>query len=492
MRAVLAAAPIAVVLIVMVGLRRPALEAALAGAALTLLLALTAFGSEAAGDAPLLVVGSLTEALHVTATILWIIFPALALYELQTRSGATERIRSALAGLSDDRRILTLLIAWFFGLFMEGAAGFGTPVALAAPLLLGLGFGPVRAVSLALIGHAAGVSFGAVGTPVLAQAEITGVAASSIAFPTGLLHALFGSILIVFLTRMADERPLSGSDLKWMAAAAACFLLPFFSLAALVGPELPTIGGALVGGAAFVALLRRGSGARIGATRTLAADLAPYAAIFVLVLATRLLPAAQETLRALELSWEIGDRFDGAFQPLYHPGSMLLLGLIVAGFLPHRAAHFRASAAAAAARLVPVSLALFAVLAMARLMVHSGMIIALAEGAAQTGAAWPLIAPFIGALGTFVTGSATASNILFSDFQVTTAEALSLAPVLMLAAQGFGAAVGNIICPHNIIAGGATVGLKGQEGDVLARTSVACLVYAIAGGCAVLVLSLIR
>jgi lactate permease len=123
-------------------------------------------------------------------------------------------------------------------------------------------------------------------------------------------------------------------------------------------------------------------------------------------------------------------------------------------------------------------------------MVHSGMISTLAEAAAETlGSAWPLFAPWVGVLGTFVTGSATASNILFTDFQLVTAETLELPVLAMLGAQGFGAAVGNIICPHNIIAAGATVALVGQEGAVLRRTLGICLLYAFLGGVMAWVLS---
>ena len=129
-----------------------------------------------------------------------------------------------------------------------------------------------------------------------------------------------------------------------------------------------------------------------------------------------------------------------------------------------------------------MALALLAMLALSRVMVHSGMIDALAAAAARAGLLWPLAAPAVGVLGTFVTGSATASNILFSEFQVSTATALSLSPVAMLAAQGFGAAIGNVIAPHNIIAGSATVGLAAREGDILARTAPACALYALAGG----------
>ncbi|WP_299682672.1 L-lactate permease [uncultured Roseobacter sp.] len=186
MSALLAATPLAVILIGMGVLRRSAVYAGSVGLALALLLALTVFQPMTSlGHGPLhLLRGVVAEAAHTTATILWIILPALAIFEYQRKTGAITRIRDTLASLTTDRRLQAILIAWFFGLFMEGAAGFGTPVALAAPLLVGLGYSPVRAVVLALLGHAAGVSFGAVGTPVLPQASISDLDAGDIAGKT--------------------------------------------------------------------------------------------------------------------------------------------------------------------------------------------------------------------------------------------------------------------------------------------------------------------
>lgn len=129
-----------------------------------------------------------------------------------------------------------------------------------------------------------------------------------------------------------------------------------------------------------------------------------------------------------------------------------------------------------------MALALFAMLALSRVMVHAGMIGVLAGAAAATVGLWPFLAPFVGVLGTFVTGSATASNILLTPIQSSTAAALDLSQVRMAAAQGLGTAIGNIICPHNIIAGAATVGLKGGEGAVLRQTIGVCLLCAGAAG----------
>jgi lactate permease len=189
------------------------------------------------------------------------------------------------------------------------------------------------------------------------------------------------------------------------------------------------------------------------------------------VLATRLVPPLQEYVTGISFGWTLHETFEGSFQPLYHPGTMLFLGFLLGGFATGRSAHLGPAARAAMLRLAPVALALVAMLAMSRLMVHAGMIEVLAGEAARTGGLWPLLAPAVGALGTFVTGSATASNVLFTEFQLTTASALSLPAIAMVAAQGFGAAIGNIIAPHNIIAGAAAVNLKGREGDILAMTA---------------------
>jgi len=484
--ALAAALPLGLVLGAMGLLHWSAARAGVLGLAAAVILALTLFAPLSGGALETLT-GAGAEALHSTATILWIVLPALMLYEFQSRTGALDRIRDALTGLTADRRLQAILIAWFFGLFMEGAAGFGTPVALAAPLLAGLGYPPVRAVTLALTGHAAGVSFGAVGTPTLAQIDLTGLSPTALAGSAALLHAGVSPLLLLVTVRLAGDGPLARSDYGWAALAWACFALPSVALASLAGPELPSLGGALIGLAVFATLLIRRTGATPPALAPLAQDLAPYGAILALVLATRLMGPLQETLSGLSLDWSLaGDRFSGGFAPLYHPGTLLFAGLALGALATSRQGALTPSLSAALARLVPVALALLAMLALSRVMVHGGLIDALAEAAATTGALWPLLAPLIGVLGTFVTGSATASNILFTEFQTGVAASLSLPPVAMAAAQSFGSAIGNVIAPHNIIAGSATVGLVGKEGEVLAKTLWLCAAAALAGGALIL------
>jgi len=485
--------PIVLIVVLMVGARRSAAVAGLAGLAAALPVALLVFGwrgPEAAGGIAGALAGVAAEAGFTALTILWIVFPALWIHEFQLASGGTGTLRRGLARLSADPRIAVILVAWFFGLFSEGAAGFGTPVALAAPILVALGVAPARAVALALVGHATGVSFGAVGTPVLPQLAATDLAPAAVAGATATLNAAVSWVLALSLHRTATAEGGTAGP-QWALLAAALFAVPFLAVAWTVGPELPTLAGALVGGGAYAWAVRRREGRSAGPSaqgaspRDLLAAALPYLMLLALILATRLIPPAKEALQGATLSWSLFGEFRGSVAPLYHPGTMLFLGLVIGGLLRGtETAVFRASAARAAARMPTVLLALAAMLGLARLMVHSGMIEALARGAAAAlGPAWPLLAPTAGVLGSFVTGSATASNILLTDFQAATADALGLPLVAMMAAQGFGAAVGNIVCPHNIVAGAATVGLAGREtGEVLRRTLPVCAVAVALGG----------
>jgi lactate permease len=340
----------------------------------------------------------------------------------------------------------------------------------------------VRAVVLTLLGHAAGVSFGAVGTPTLTQVGLSGLDPRALAGTIALLNVLPGTILLLATVRLAGDGPMSRADYGWTGFAAIAFFVPSVALAALVGPEIPSLGGALIGAVVFVSVLTRKRGGTRPSAANLLPDLAPYLAIVALVLLTRLVEPVATALQTPTLAWEMGDVFRGSFQPLYHPGTVLFAGLVLAALWTRRTGALPAATRDALRRLVPVALALAVMLTLSRVMVHAGLIGELAATAALTGTAWPLIAPMIGVLGTFITGSATASNILFTNLQLSAASDLSLSAVVMTAAQGFGSAVGNVVAPHNIIAGCATVGLAGREGDILRKTALPALLALVLGG----------
>lgn len=485
----LAGAPIALILVLMLFLRWSAGKAGVAGLALTLVIAALFFDFASLPR----VLGSMSEAVFISLTILWIIFSALSIYELQRRTQALVQLQVMLGRLSHDPRLSALLIAWFFSLFMEGAAGFGTSAALAAPFLVSAGFRPVQAVVIALIGHAAGVSFGAVGTPVMPQLAVTPFTGAEIAAATVVYHGLAGWLLagvcMYFIRRELTVGPMNNSLLwSWTLFAAGCFLLPYVALAYFVGPELPTLAGSLVGGTLFVIALRLTYRRPIGHIPWRA--LAPYLILILLVLLTRLIPPVQQFASAYLWHWQWGE-FSGSFAPLYHPGTLLAVSFLLGAFLQNASrSDILICMQAAALKLLPVLLALVTMLGLSRLMLHAGMVDVLAVSvAAMAGLWWPLFAPLVGMTGTFVTGSATASNILLTDFQQAAAARGHFATLPLIGAQGFGAALGNMICPHNIIAAGATVGLAGEEGQVLRQTLWVAVLSAFIGGLLALALT---
>lgn len=482
--------PIALLLLLMVGLGWSAARAGFAAALAALAIAVLGFGQATDRTALL---GTLFEALFASATIVWIIFPALAIHEVQMRSGAAPRIGAWIGSLSNRPAVVALALAWFFALLLEGAAGFGTPVALVAPMLVALGWAPERALVAVLIGHAVGVSFGAVGIPMIPLLALFPGEPTLLSALIMLMHAALGWLLALVLVRVAEPEGAT-RPVRLALVAALLFLLPALLLAWRTGPELPTLGGALIGGALFVLLIRRmprSASASSGAPAGLGEALLPYALIVVFILSTRLLPGVPALLQEVELRWELDGQFGGTVAPLYHPGTILMLALLLSILAGARRRQVAWPAIhAAAARLPRVAVALVAVLLLARIMVHGGLIEALAAAAAALfGAAWPVAAPLAGALGSFITGSATASNILFGSFQTAAAGAAGLSPTIALAGQGFGAGIGNLIAPHNIVAGAATVGLVGREGQVLKATLPICLVYAALGGALLLLLS---
>jgi lactate permease len=314
---------------------------------------------------------------------------------------------------------------------------------------------------------------------------VSGISGNSIAPPTALLHASLAPLLVLSIVFIAGTGRFQAKYAAWAIVAAVCFLLPYLVLAAWVGPELPTIGGALAGGSAFAFVLRRTHAQQAGTldARSLAIAALPYVVLVGLILVTRLVPQIRDQLRQVVLEWALPGPFGGRIEPLYHPGTMLFAGFLLGGLLQGRkSAELAAAVAAAVRRLVLVAIALFGMLAIARLMVHAGMIEALAATATLTGRAWPLLAPSVGAIGSFITGSTTVSNILLTDLQQAAAADLGLPALALIAAQGFGAAIGNCAALHNIITGAAAVGLQGREGDILRKTGPVCLGYLALGG----------
>ncbi|CAN5586491.1 L-lactate permease [soil metagenome] len=543
LRALIAAAPLLAIGILLAGFGWPARRAMPVGYLLVVLAGVFVWDI-----GWLEIAASSVQGLIITASLLYIVFGALLLLSTLTASGAIVTIRAGFTRISPDRRVQAIIIGWLFGSFIEGASGFGTPAAIVAPLLLALGFPAMAAVMVGLVIQSTPVSFGAVGTPILVGVAggLSGSSAvdahlatlgmslpayvAAIGVQVAVFHALVGSLLPLFLVcmltgffgRRRDFR--EGLEI-WPFAlfSSVAMTVPYVLVAIFLGPEFPSLLGALIGLAVVMLVARAGlfmprtpwdfpppaeweanwmgslrpEATAIAERMSLARAWTPYLLVAALLVLTRLpqLPL-QRWLSGISLDWTgiFGTRVSQGIQPFYLPGSIFLV-VVVMTYAIHRMrpADIRASWSTAARQLVGASVALVFAVPLVRIFINSGpgfnatgltsMPLTLAEAAAAgAGAAWPLFAPWIGALGAFAAGSNTVSNLMFSLFQFATAERIGVAPLVTVAAQAVGGAAGNMITVHNVVAASATVGLLGQEGVLIRKTIIPMIYYCLAAG----------
>ena len=541
----LALAPLLAVGVLLVGFRWPAKWAMPVGYAIVVMIALAIWNIE-----PVNIAAASIEGLIIAGGLLYIIFGALLLLSTLTASGAIRSIRAAFTRISPDRRVQAIIIGWLFGSFIEGASGFGTPAAVAAPLLLALGFPAMAAVMVGLIIQSTPVSFGAVGTPILvgifggltgAPAVESQMAVMGMGFPeylahiavrVALLHAAAGTLIPLFLACMLTgffgRRRSFGEGLAvWKFALFSAFAMtvPYVGVALLLGPEFPSLLGGLVGLGVVVFAAQRGfllpekpwdfaprseweedwmgnvdpdeelveGEAPMGIGRAWA----PYLLVALILVLTRVpfLPL-QGFLSGITLAWRniFGTTITGSVQPFYLPGFMFIVVVLVT-YLIHgmRRDQIVESWRVAGSQIAGAGVALLFALPLVRVFINSGpgfnasglqsMPITLAEGsAALAGAAWPFFAPWIGALGAFIAGSNTVSNLTFALFQFATAQNIGASPEVIVAAQAVGGAAGNMITVHNVVAAAATVGLMGKEGVLIRKTIIPMVYYLLLTG----------
>ncbi len=533
--AAVAALPIAVIGILMAGFMWPASRAMPLGWLTALVLAASVWKMPPARLAAATLAGFINA-----ADILIIVFGALLVLGLLQRSGGIDGIARSLATVSVDRRVQLILIAWFMGSFLEGAAGFGTPAAVAAPLLVGLGFPPLIAVIATLMADSAAVSFGAVGLPIWGGFEpleslVTQTGGvgfrqllHDIGAYAGVLHCLVGTavpaVVVAITTRMAVGSFRKGLEVWPLALfAGLLFTVPQMLVALLVGPELPALLGSLIALPIFLFAVSRGflcpaepwdfppranwpeewegkiragsGGVTEGGGMPAWKAWLPYVLIASILLAGRV-EAFQ--LKPLLLAWKVGwqdilgTEIGRDIAPLYNPGIVpfLLIALVVP-FL-HGVGKREAAGAVreTAAMIGPAAVALLFTLAMVYIMMNSGeaggadsMLLVMARAAADlAGGAWYLAAPLVGVLGSFISGSNTVSDIMFGPFQLNTARQVGLPEHAVLALQAVGGAAGNMICIHNVVAVLTTVGLLGKEGLVIRRNAPVAILYGLAAG----------
>ena len=571
--ALLALLPILSVFALIVLLRWPATRAMPVAFGITGGLSLIVWGSPIRQ-----VAASTIDGLVTAASILYIVLGAVLLLNLMRESGALHSIRRSMFEVSPDRRVQAVIIAFLFGSFIEAAAGFGTPAAVAAPLLVAIGFPAMAAVMVSLIIQSTCVSFGAIGTPILigvngglaGQPEVMeylgrhGVEFSlylkTIGAKVAIIHGVTGTliplIMIVMMTRFFGQNRSWKEGLAvtpFALFAGLCFTVPYTLTGVLWGPEFPSLVGSLFGLTVVILAARRriltprqawdfpppsdwpdewsgnlsqsepippspktrpttpwartdtGSrsssrnharspqeASRRGGPSSFVAWM-PYIVVALTLLASRLWPDLQAFLSGVQWGWSgiLNSGISTSFQPFYLPGFFFILASAMAVLVYRMTGRQAARAAGRTLRsLTGPAVALGFAVPMVKVFINSGtpegleqMPILLAGGAAAVvGPVWPAFAAVIGAMGAFIAGSNTFSNMMFSLFQFATALKTGMTPGVIVALQAVGGAAGNMICVHNVVAASAVVGLLGKEGPLIRKTIIPMTYYLFMAG----------
>ncbi|KAA0874110.1 L-lactate permease [Nitrincola tapanii] len=539
----LAFAPLVLAAILLVGLHWPAKRAMPVVFLVTALIALTAW--EMSFNR---VLASTLQGLILTGAILWIIFGAILLLNTLKHSGAITAIRGGFSSISPDRRVQAIIVAWLFGCFIEGASGFGTPAAVAAPLLVALGFPALAAVMIGMMIQSTPVSFGAVGTPIVVGVsgglDKAGISEALIAqgsdweffyrlitSEVAIIHAIVGILMPLFMCVMLTR--FFGKNRSWKEGlnmapfaifAGLAFVLPYAAAGVFLGPEFPSMIGALVGLMIVVPAAKKGfllprdnwefAEAKdwpaewmgnieikldsLTAKSPMSIGLAwlPYILLAILLVVSRVNAEVKAFFtQNLVLSWSnlLGEAgVSGSIQFLYLPGGIMVL-VVLATFLLHRMkfSELKAAVGESSRTLLGAGFVLIFTIPMVRILINSGVNLAelpsmpraMAElVAGSVGDIYPFFAASVGALGAFIAGSNTVSNLMMSQFQFDTAGLIGVSGALLVAAQAVGAAAGNMVAIHNIVAASATVGLLGREGKTIRMTIIPTLYYLVMAG----------
>ncbi|WP_411912433.1 L-lactate permease [Vibrio fluvialis] len=527
--------------ILLVGLNWPAKKAMPVAFALTVAIALTFWDMTANR-----VLASVLQGLGITVTVLWIVFGAIFLLNTLKYTGAITVIRNGFTNISPDRRIQAIIIAWCFGSFIEGASGFGTPAAIAAPLLVAIGFPALAAVLMGMMIQSTPVSFGAVGTPILvgvnkgldthnitealvAHGSNWDAYLQQITASVALIHASVGTLMPVLMAMMLTR--FFGKNRSWTEGlsilpfalfAGLAFTVPYALTGVLLGPEFPSLVGGLFGLTIVVTAAKKGflvpkqswdfrpenewPAEWLGSLKMelddikgkpmgLALAWLPYVLLAVILVLSRVSADFKGLLLSVNLAFnnilgEVG--VSASIAPLYLPGGILVFVALLAVLLQARSLKPMGQALGESTKtLIGAGFVLVFTIPMVRIFINSGvnmsdlasMPVTTANFAAGlVGSAFPALSATVGALGAFIAGSNTVSNMMFSQFQFEVAQTLSVSSVIVIALQAVGAAAGNMIAIHNVVAASATVGLLGREGATLRKTIIPTFYYLVVTG----------
>ena len=423
--------------------------------------------------------------------IIIVIIAAVFTYNLTVYTKAMDTIKKMITSVSDDKRILVILIGWCFGGFLEGMAGFGTAVAIPSSMLMALGFDPIDAILACLVANGMPTMFGSIGIPTVTLASVTNLDAMVLAFIQTLQAAPFllvaPFIMVLIVTK--SFKGLKGM-MGFISAASISFVLPEILVAKFAGAELPVVVAAVVSlVVSFVYAMNYSKKHQTPDEYKMAKDennkkitikealvaWAPFILIFVLLLVTsKLVPAVNTSLSAIKSSIYVYSGDAPAlitFTWINTPGVLIMLSGIIGGLIQGCSiSDLLLVLKNTIIQMYKTMITMLSVLALAKIMGYSGMIGAIAAFlVGSLGTLYPLVSPLIGALGTFVTGSGTSSEVLFGNVQIEAAKAIGASPYWLAAANSLGTGAGKMLAPQSIAIGCAACALNGKDGEILTK-----------------------
>jgi L-lactate transport len=469
MTTLLAALPIFVLLLLLGVFRRPAWVASLAGLAAAIAVSLAVYHM----PVDRLVATVTYGAAFGLFPIGWVVFSAILLYRIILETGKFDILKDSIGHLTDDPKLQALLIAFAFGAFIEGAAGFGTPVAVAAAMLTGLGFAPFYAAAICLLANTAPVAFGSIAIPITTLAVTTGLPVDRLSAGVGRICAPVSLFIPAYLILvMAGWKGLR-AVLPAAAASGIAFAGTQFAVSNFIGPQLTDILSSLAAmGVLLLILGRRDRAASPHASRDIFLAWAPYGllVIFVLLWGYHPLQAKLDSY-TIPIHWPaLADKPAYKFSWLSASGTACLFAAILGAALTGLSLRqFGKVLVHTARQLALAELTLAAVLGLAFTMNYSGATATLGLAFAATGVFFPFFSSLLGWLGVFLTGSDTSSNALFGNLQVVTANKLGMNPVLMAAANSAGGVMGKMISLTSIAVAAAATSMKREDESLLFR-----------------------
>lgn len=427
--------------------------------------------------------------------IMLVIVAAVFTYNLSVYTKSMDVIKKMMTSITSDKRILVLILAWGFGGFLEAIAGFGTSVAIPASIMAALGFDPIFAAIICLIANTTPTAFGAIGLPVSTLAKITNIDVNTLSYAVGIQLTLLIIIVPMILVMITGKSIKAIKGVFFISfASGLSFAIPEVIAAKYLGAELPAILGSVICLAVTVGMTKifyksskSNQSESISFKKAFTAWI-PFILIFIFIIFTsNLFKPVSEGLSNIQTSVKI---YTGANAKAYsflwmaNPGTLIIIAAFIGGLIQGTSFKEIFKVFINTIRQMSKStITIVSILALAKVMGYSGMVKSIAVVLVSgTGKFYPLIAPLIGALGTFVTGSDTSANVLFGGLQVEMAKSLGLNPYWLAAANTGGATAGKMISPQSIAVATAATGLAGKEGKILNSTLKFCIAYVVVLG----------